>query len=254
MRRGRAALGRAGAQGGGPLTGAKTASAGFGAEGGGDMGKRRRWAAPALRAAAVVLVAGALAGCLELDVKETVRADGSVLSGEFSYSVVIPEELEEMDLEEELGFGVCMLPSAGDPLPPGADFETWKLAGMAQLLGLVKTRDSKVGETVYCAWDFRVDLDEWEPAPDSPLFAHVEYTETPRPGWWLYQVPPGMLMDDELAEWTIKEMLGSVRMTSTVSGPGVIGKGYARQDDGSWLWEGSLADMLEARPRYWVPG
>lgn len=211
-----------------------------------------------LSAAGAVLAAGLLAGCLELDMKEAVEVDGSVLSGELSYSLVIPEDFEEIDPEGATGLGECLLPSAGDPLPPGADREARELGEMAELLGLEKTHGSKVGQTVRCAWTFRVDLAEWVPHLDSALFAHVEYTAAPRRGWWVHQVPPAEMLEEEmlqeLPEEMLEELLGSVTMTSTVSGEAVIAEGYVRQDDGSWRWSGSLAEMLQVRPRFWIPG
>lgn len=218
------------------------------------MTVKRRWAVQVLGVAAAVLAAGVLAGCLELDMNEAVEVEDSVVSGEISYTLVIPEDLEEIDPEGAAGLGECLLPSAGDPLPPGADPEMRELVELADVLGLEKMHESKVGQTVRCAWAFRVDLAEWVPDPESPLFAHVEYTEAPRPGWWVHQVPPGEWLGDDVPKEMIDELLGGVRMTSTVSGEGVIAEGYAREADGSWRWSGSLAEMLQARPRYWIPG
>ena len=222
------------------------------------MTVKRRWAGQLARVAGVVLTAGVLTGCLELDMKETVEVDGSIVSGEFSYTLVIPEDLEEIDPEGATGLSACLLSSAGDPLPPAADRERRELGEVGDLLGLEKTHESKVGQIVRCAWVFRVDLAEWVPDPQSPLFAHVEYFEQPRRGWWVHQVPPGELLEyemlDELPEGTLEALLGSVTMTSRVSGEGVIAEGYARQDDGSWHWSGTLPEILQTRPRYWIPG
>lgn len=218
------------------------------------MAGKAVWVRRALSAAGTLLAAVALAGCVELDMKEAVEVEGSVLSGEFSYTLVISEEFMELDPEGEIGLDECPLPSAGDPLPTDADLETRMLAEAAKLLSLRRTHDSWVGNTLRCAWSFRVDLAEWAPVPGSPLLADVKYTEAPRRGWWVHQVPAGEMLGEELPEEMIEELLGGVRMTSTVSGEGVIAEGYVHQDDGSWRWSGSLSEVLQARPRYWIPG
>lgn len=218
------------------------------------MVEKRLWARQAARVVATMLAAGLLAGCLELDMKEAVEVDGSIVSGEFSYRFAIPEDLEEIDPEGETGLDECVLPSAGDTVPAGADPVTRELSELANLLRLRKTLDAREGDILHCAWSFRIDLADWVVDPASPVFAHVRYTEAPRRGWWVDLLPRAQLLDEEFPEWLVDEMLGSVRMTSTVSGPGVIGEGFAQHGDGSWRWSGTLAEMLQARPRYWIPG
>lgn len=207
-----------------------------------------------LSIAGIVLAAGlVLSGCLDLKMRETVHARNSILTGEFSYELVIPKDLEEIDPEGETGLDTCILPAAGDPLPAGADTEARELADLARRLNLVRTLDVRDGQTLHCAWTFAVDLRTWVPVPESPLFSHVRYAETPRPGWWLDLVPTQHLLDSGIPAWLLEELLAGVRLTSTVAGPGVTAVGYVRARNGAWRWEGSMKDMLRLRPRYWVP-
>ena len=212
-----------------------------------SAGVDRFGASPLVLAGAFTVM---LVGCL--DIREEIAITGSVLRGTFAYELTVPRELLEIDPEIEADLSRCDLPSVGEP-PRSTKPGDLEIANIAKRLALRRTREEKIGETLYCRYTFHADVAEWSAMPQSPLLSHVKRTERPKPGWWIYVVPEDLTLGNAVPEWLIEMLVGEVQIESMVRSPQIVAEGYTEVEPEGWWWKGTLHEAIRSQPRYWVP-